>query len=48
MKYLLVRKGDVFEVVESEPDEVWQVIMDLKYPNGFISLTAMEDAGGPY
>lgn len=46
-KYLLITKSDI-EIVESEPDNVWSLINNLKYPNSFISLTVMEDLGGPY
>lgn len=46
-KYLLVTKGSI-EIVEAEPNKVWMFLIDLKYPNGFISLTVMEELDGPY
>jgi len=47
-KYLLITKGGDVEILESEPKDIWQLLVDMKYPTAFISLTVMENVEGPY
>lgn len=46
-KYLLVTRSSI-EVVESEPLEIWRLLVDIQYPADFISLTVMEQIEGAY